>query len=104
MRKEVKFAFTAAGAANTAAKAGVSAKNLLYLDPTAWAFADEVYWLCRAAQKAAQDAADALDPEWADEPGVCIAYAEATQAAAEAQDMADTLVSLAEAAGHIIRR
>lgn len=105
MRKEVRTAFTAAGAANAAAQAGVSARNLLYCDPTAWAFADQVYWLCKTAAQAAQAAADALDAEWAEEAhGVAIAFADATQAAEEAQAMADELVSLAEEAGHVIRR
>lgn len=105
MRKEVKFAFTAAGAARTAAQAGVSARNLLYHDPSAWAFADQAYWLCRTAAKVAEEAADALNPEWAElEPGVAMAHHDALQAATDATNEADELVSLAEAAGHTIRR
>ena len=70
MMQEVRIAFAAANAAKAAAQAAVAATNLLYHDPSAWAFADEAYWLCKTA----------------------------------AQEMADELVSLAEAAQHEIRR
>ena len=57
------------------------------------------------AAKAAEYAADNLCPEWNEtEVGVAAAYASANEAATDAQEMADELVSLAEAAGHEIRR
>lgn len=105
MMQEVRIAFAAASAAKAAAQAAVAATNLLYHDPSAWAFADEVYWLCKTAAKAAEYAADNLCPEWAEnEVGVAAAYADANEVATDAQEMADELVSLAEAAGHEIRR
>ena len=60
MKQEVRIAFAAAGAAKAAAQAAVAATNLLYHDPSAWAFADEAYWLCHTAAKAAE-AADRYD-------------------------------------------
>ena len=105
MMQEVRIAFAAASAAKAAAQAAVAATNLLYHDPSAWAFADEAYWLCKTAAKAAEYAADNLCPEWNEtEVGVAAAYASANEAANDAQEMADELVSLAEAAGHEIRR
>ena len=105
MMQEVRIAFAAANAAKAAAQAAVAATNLLYHDPSAWAFADEAYWLCKTAAQAAEAAADNLCPEWAEnEVGVAAAYAAANEAATDAQEMADELVSLAEAAGHEIRR
>ena len=105
MMQEVRIAFAAASAAKAAAQAAVAATNLLYHDPSAWAFADEAYWLCKTAAKAAEYAADNLCPEWAEnEVGVAAAYAAANEAATDTQEMADELVSLAEAAGHEIRR
>ena len=63
--------------------AAVAARELLAEDLSAWEVGDAAYWLCRAAQEAAQNAADALE---------------------EACDQADELVSLAEEANHEIRR
>ena len=105
MMQEVKRTFAVASAARAAAQAAVAAKNLLYRDPTAWDFADQAYWLCRNAAQKALDAADRLDPEWAEtENTVAIAYADANEAAKDACEMADALVSMAEAANHEIRR
>ena len=83
MKLEVRKARAAAVAANLAAQAAVAARELLAEDPSAWEVGDAAYWLCRAAQEAAQNAADALE---------------------EACDQADELVSLAEGANHEIRR
>ena len=63
MKLEVRKARAAAVAANLAAQAAVAARELLAEDPSAWEVGDAAYWLCRAAQEAAQNAADALDPE-----------------------------------------
>ena len=63
MKPEVRTAFIAANAANAAAQAAKAAADLLTCKPDAWALVDQAYWLCRAAQEAAQNAADALDPE-----------------------------------------
>ena len=63
MKLEVRKARAAAVAANLAAQAAVAARELLAEDPSAWKVGDAAYWLCRAAQEAAQNAADALDPE-----------------------------------------
>jgi len=105
MMQEVKRTFAAASAARYAAMTAVAAKNLLYRDPEAWDFADQAYWLCRTAEKKALDAADRLDPEWAEkERAVILAYSEANEAARNACEMADELVSLAIAANHEIRR
>ena len=66
MKLEVRKARAAAVAANLAAQAAVAARELLAEDPSAWEVGDAAYWLCRAAQKAAENAADALDPEEAE--------------------------------------
>ena len=63
MKLEVQKARAAAVAANLAAQAAVAARELLAEDPSAWEVGDAAYWLCRAAQKACESAADALDPE-----------------------------------------
>ena len=63
MKPEVRKARAAAVAANLAAQAAVAARELLAEDPSAWEVGDAAYWLCRAAQKACESAADALDPE-----------------------------------------
>lgn len=61
--------------------------------------------LCRAAQKACENAADALDPEEAETSAdVFAAHRIASRAAQEACDQADELVSLAEELNHEIRR
>ena len=105
MTKEVKTAYAAANAAGAAAQAAVAAKNLLYRDPTRWDFADQAYWLCRQAQKDCESAMDALDPEEAETNGLVMdAHMNASCAAMDACEAADDLVSLAEAAGHEIRR
>ena len=66
MKLEVRKARAAAVAANLAAQAAVAARELLEEDPSAWEVGDAAYWLCRAAQKACESAADALDPEEAE--------------------------------------
>jgi hypothetical protein len=105
MMEATKRTFAAASTARYAALTAVAAKNLLYRDPEAWDFADQAYWLCRTAEKKALEAADCLDPEWAEtESAVILAYTEANEAARNACEMADTLVSLALAANHEIRR
>ena len=105
MMEATKRTFAAASAARYAALTAVAAKNLLYRDPEAWDFADQAYWLCRTAEKKALEAADCLDPEWAEkESAVVLAYTEANEAAAHACTMADELVSLAMEANHEIRR
>ena len=59
----------------------------------------------RAAQKACESAADALDPEEAETSAdVFAAHLIASRAAQEACDQADELVSLAEKLNHEIRR
>ena len=58
-----------------------------------------------AAQEAAQNAADALDPEEAlEDDSILYAFQQANDALEEACDQADELVSLAEEANHEIRR
>ena len=63
MKLEVRKARAAAVAANLAAQSAVAARELLAEDPAAWEVGDAAYWLCRAAQKACESAADALDPD-----------------------------------------
>lgn len=105
MMEATKRTFAAASAARYAALTAVAAKNLLYRDPEAWDFADRAYWLCRTASQKALDAADCLAPEWAEkESVVLLAYTEANEAARNACEMADTLVSMALTANHEIRR
>jgi hypothetical protein len=105
MMEATKRTFAAASAARYATLTAVAAKNLLYRDPEAWDFADQAYWLCRTAEKKALEAAECLDPEWAEmESAVVLAYTEANMAAAHACTMADELVSLAMEANHEIRR
>lgn len=105
MKLEVRKARAAAVAANLAAQAAVAARELLAEDPSAWEVGDAAYWLCRTAQKAAENAADALDPEEAEtNAAVFAAHLAASQAAQEACDQADELVSLAEELNHEIRR
>lgn len=105
MKLEVRKARAAAVAANLAAQAAVAARKLLAEDPSAWEVSDAAYWLCRAAQKAAENAADALDPEEAEtNADVFAAHLIASRSAQEACDQADELVFLAEEANHEIRR
>ena len=105
MKPEVRTAIIAANAANAAAHAAKAAADLLTCKPDAWAFVDQAYWLCRAAQKACESAADALDPEEAEaNADVFAAHLIAGRAAQEACDQADELVSLAEELNHEIRR
>ena len=105
MKPELRKARAAAGAANLAAQAAVAARELLEEDPSAWEVGDAAYWLCRAAQKACESAADALDPEETENSAdVFTVHLIASRAAQEACDQADELVSLAEEANHEIRR
>ena len=102
MKPEVRKVRAAAVAANLAAQAAVAARELLEEDPSAWEVGDAAYWLCRAAQKVCESAADALDPEEAETSAdVFTAHLIAAQ---EAFDQADELVSLAEELNHEIRR
>jgi len=99
-------ALAAASAAEDAARAAVAARNLLYRNPDSWDFADAAYWLCRAGAKAAEDAAiDGIDPD-AIETNKLLeeAHFRAMDAARVANEAADDLVTLAEAADHEIRR
>lgn len=74
-------------------------------DQTAWEYVDIAYWRCRSAQKAAEEAADWLDPaEAEDDPTVLQAHFRVTQGARAACAAADDLVSLAENYNHVIRR
>ena len=105
MKPEVHNALVAANAVSAATKAAEYAASLLETAPYAWALADEAYWLCRAAQETAQRAADELDPEEAlENDSILYAFAVANDAIEKACTVADELVSLAEAAGHEIRR
>ena len=105
MKLEVRKARAVAVAANLAAQAAVAARELLAEDPSAWEVGDAAYWLCRASQKAAENAADALDPEEAEtNADVFAAHLIASSAAQETCDQADELVFLAEEANHEIRR
>ena len=60
MKLEVRKARAAAVAANLAAQAAVAARELLAEDPSAWEVGDAAYWICRAAQKAAQELSEQL--------------------------------------------
>ena len=105
MMQEVKRTFAAASAARAAAQVAIAAEHLVNADPSSWELVDKVYWLCRDTAKKAQEAADCLDPNWAEEdPTVVYAYSTATAAVENATETADNLVSLAEATGHEIRR
>ena len=105
MKLEVQKARAAAVAAELAIEAVVAARDLLAEDPSAWEVGDAAYWLCRAAQKACEGAADALDPEEAlEDNSILYAFQQANDALEEACDQADELVSLAEELNHEIRR
>ena len=105
MKLEVRKVRAAAVAAHIAAQAAVAARELLAEDPSAWEVGDAAYWLCRAAQKACESAADALDPEKAETSADVFAAELITgRAAQEACGQVDELVSLAEEANHEIRR
>ena len=105
MKLEVRKARAATVAAELAIEAVVAARDLLAEDPSAWEVGDAAYWLCRAAQKACESAADALDPEEAEtNADVFAAHLIASRSAQEACDQADELVSLAEDLNHEIRR
>lgn len=105
MKPEVRKARAAAVAANLAAQAAVATRELLAEDPSAWEVGDAAYWLCRAAQKACESAADALDPEETEtNADVFTAHLIVGHAAQEACDQADELVFLAEEANREIRR
>lgn len=101
MNAKIKAALVAANAANASCAAAKLAESLLETAPSAWGLADAAYWLCRAAQKAAEDAALALDP---DNPNSKYAHTVALKATQDACEHADHLVSLANAAGREIRR
>ena len=105
MKPEVRTAIIAANAANAAAHAAKAAADLLTCKPDAWAFVDQAYWFCRAAQEAAQNAADALASEDAlGDDAIRYAFQLANEGMANACGVADDLVSLAEEANHEIRR
>ena len=105
MKLEVQKARAAAVAANLAAQAAVAARELLEEDPSAWEVGDAAYWLCRAAQKVCESAADALASEEVEtNADVFAAHLIASRSAQEACDQADELVSLAEDLNHEIRR
>ena len=105
MKPEVRKVRAAAVAANLAAQAAVAARELLAEDPSAWEVGNAAYWLCRAAQKTCESAADALDPEETETSAdVFTAHLIASRAAQEACNQADELVSLAEDLNHEIRR
>lgn len=98
-------AFATAATADAACRAAENAATLLETDPSAWALADAAYWLCRAAEKAAEDAADSLDPDLVDDyPYLFSAHTAALSASEQARGWADHLVGLANAAGREIRR
>ena len=105
MRKEELAARAACECVHSAIWASNDAQKLLTYGPTAWDYADQAYWLCRAAKDAVQKALDTLDPKWVEkEWSVAGAYLYAKECIELAQAAADELVSLAEAAGHEIRR
>ena len=105
MKPEGRKVRAAAVAANLAAQAAVAARELLAEDPSAWEVGNAAYWLCRAAQKTCESAADALDPEETETSAdVFTAHLIASRAAQEACNQADELVSLAEDLNHEIRR
>lgn len=105
MKPEVNNAFIAANAATAAVQVAVAAAELLKAEPDAWALADQAYWLCRAAQDTAQCVADSLVPVEAEHDDASVyAFRVANEAIERACEAADELVSLAETAGHTIRR
>lgn len=105
MKPEVRNSLVAANAVAAASKTAEYAAQLLKTAPYAWALADEAYWLCRAAQEVAQNAADELDPVAAEEDdSIIYAFQVANEAIEKACTAADELVSLAEANNHTIRR
>ena len=67
-----------------AAQAALDALRLTN-DPAAWALGDAAYWAARAAAQAARVLGDERTADYTDE-------------------VADDLVTLAESAGHVIRR
>lgn len=105
MKLEVRLAFTAASAATAAAEAASKAQTMIEAGSAAWELADQAYWLCRAAQKAAENSANVLDPEAAlDDDTILYAHMTALAAAQSACSAADELVTLAMENEHIIRR
>ena len=105
MKPEVHNALAASRAAHQALETGRFALTRMQSGCADWAFADATYWLLRAAQATCESAADALDPEQAEtDEEVMYAHVVATAGAERACCMADELVSLAEAADHVIRR
>lgn len=74
-------------------------------DQTAWGYVDFAYWWCRSAQQDAEEIADWLDPDEAeDDPAVLQAHFRVTQDAQAACAAADDLISIAENYNHVIRR
>ena len=103
--QDIFYAIVATRAAQQAADAAKTAVTLLNRVPGDWGFADQAYWLCRAAQKTAEDAADELNPEEAlENDDVLYAFAGANAAAEAACEAADELVALAMEHDHEIRR
>ena len=105
MKDTTRAAFAAANAVDATVSVANYATALHRAIPDDWKLFDDAYWLCRAAQEAAQNAADALDPEEAlEDDSILYAFQQANDALEEACDQADELVSLAEEANHEIRR
>ena len=105
MKDTTRAAFAAANTVDATVSVANYATALHRAIPDDWKLFDEAYWLLRAAQETAQNAADALDPEEAlDDETILYAFQQATTAVEKACEAADELVSLAEEANHEIRR
>lgn len=104
---EILNAIAAASAARNAAQVARFAITQLEVDPedgAAWRIGDQAYWLCRSAQEVALTAADLVAPAGPQDDDYIATFQLAREAAEEAGEAADDLVTLAEAGGREIRR
>ena len=74
-------------------------------DQTAWEYVDLACWRCREVARAAESLTDLLDPEKAEnDPEIFRAHIRLTDIAKRVCAAADSLVALADARNHTIRR
>lgn len=99
MTKEVQAALNSTDVAAAAVYFARHARNYHSTMPDDWVFIDEAYWLCRDAKEKCERLLD-LCPDYA----LGFVTRIANNAIAQVTEAADDLVTLAEAAGHVIRR
>ena len=93
--------------ARAAIDAATGVEQLVKASPTpsAWEYVDLACWRCREVARAAESLTDLLDPEKAEnDPEIFRAHIRLTDIAKRVCAAADSLVALADARNHTIRR